>query len=327
MVKPTLAKSLAMPFAIPFAIPLAKPLAIPLAKPTLAKPLAKALAKPTLAKPTLAKALAKPTKEMESLEDCFAALRVSDIKSASVEETMESVRKANSQVAKDGNSAEKVLCTDLAARALLSAYFGKAIVLIECIKGRKKSDNRILFEDGTSECIQIKSGTGGGRGWSCDRRSVDLLPFDEAGRSLIGVVCLKKDGARETAALPRSTVSTFLLGTEVEYQPTYFLHVRLDGERLLDIAIAPQSVVLEALEKDLYETLVAKRTCVHLSPLLYLQRKGGGKKDHAPDHIQLKLKCLPPCMTVLTDTSPPDTILPDATPTESPLETTPSQLE
>ena len=31
-------------------------------------------------------------------------------------------------------------------------------------------------------------------------------------------------------------------------------------------------------------------TCLHLSPNIVLQRKGGGKTDHAPNHIQAKLK-------------------------------------
>jgi hypothetical protein len=32
-------------------------------------------------------------------------------------------------------------------------------------------------------------------------------------------------------------------------------------------------------------------TCLHLSPHIALQRKGGSGTDHSPNHIQAKLKC------------------------------------
>ena len=45
------------------------------------------------------------------------------------------------------------------------------------------------------------------------------------------------------------------------------------------------------LHKELYEVMEPKRTCVHLSPICYLQRKGGGgKKDANPDNIQMKFR-------------------------------------
>ena len=56
---------------------------------------------------------------------------------------------------------------------------------------------------------------------------------------------------------------------------------------------------MEKLLSELYPILTPKKTCVHLSPRLYLQRKGGGSKDHAPDHIQLKLKSMPDGMVRL----------------------------
>ena len=31
-------------------------------------------------------------------------------------------------------------------------------------------------------------------------------------------------------------------------------------------------------------------TCLHLSPYISLQRKGGGNTDHSPNHIQAKFK-------------------------------------
>ncbi|NBV35461.1 MAG: hypothetical protein EBR81_17150, partial [Proteobacteria bacterium] len=45
-----------------------------------------------------------------------------------------------------------------------------------------------------------------------------------------------------------------------------------------------------ALKEEIYAEMVPKRTCVHLSPSIYLQRKGGGKTDKRPDQIQTKWK-------------------------------------
>ena len=35
------------------------------------------------------------------------------------------------------------------------------------------------------------------------------------------------------------------------------------------------------------------------SPIVYLQRKAGGKKDHSPNHIQPKIRTMPDCITLI----------------------------
>ena len=56
-------------------------------------------------------------------------------------------------------------------------------------------------------------------------------------------------------------------------------------------------IKIDTLIKDAFETCNAKKTCVHLTPNIYLQRKGGNKTDHSPNHIQSKLRQMPNCMT------------------------------
>ena len=204
-------------------------------------------------------------------------------------------KKSNSQVAKDGNKAEFDFCTNTSIRHFLQRYFGKEIRGMKKIGGQKKSDILLTFADTSTLNLQLKSGTGGGRGWSCDRRALGNLPLDELGATLVGNICLKKGTERVAAATPSDLIRTLLLGTEEQYKPTHFVHIDVNKEtgQLKELTICSADAVVAALQKEAYPSLVPKKTCVHLSPRLYLQRKGGGVKDHSPDDIQLKLKSFP----------------------------------
>jgi hypothetical protein len=92
-------------------------------------------------------------------------------------------------------------------------------------------------------------------------------------------------------AAPRTLVTELLVGTDPDTAPTHFTHSIFHKEtgELLHLSIAPVKDVLTALESVMYPTLLAKKTCVHVSPFMYFQRKGGGSKDHAPNDIQVKL--------------------------------------
>lgn len=163
------------------------------------------------------------------------------------------------------------------------------------ITGQKKSDVRVVCTDGTQYNLQLKSGTGGGRGWSCDRRSLSNLPVDPVGQTLIGNLCLKKGTERPVVSQPVTLIAELLLGTEAEFQPTHFVHIAVNKTTgdLQELSICDTATVLHSLQQEAYTSLEPKRTCVHLGPRMYLQRKGGGSKDHSPDDIQLKLKSFP----------------------------------
>lgn len=198
----------------------------------------------------------------------------------------------NAVTARSGNAAERHMCNHPVIRQKLERYFGKPIAEIQLISGRKKSDVLVQFDDGSQVRIQNKNGPGKNRGWSADRRAVSKMPLDDIGKQLLVNVCLKKSGERPEVNRPVGLIYELLMGAEPEYVPEYFTHSIFHGENVY-LSIAPADKVLIALNEIAYPQLLAKRTCVHISPLMYLQRKGGGRADNSPDDIQLKLVSLP----------------------------------
>jgi hypothetical protein len=209
-----------------------------------------------------------------------------------------------SSIAKAGNKAEKSLCSDPRAKDALSKSFGKKIEEIVQITGSKKSDIGIRFEDGSIERIQNKDGDGGGRGWSFNRCKLDVLPLRDDGKLLAKNVCLSKLPERPSVPLnqaeKREIFETLFLGKDDEYKPTYFTHTQYKDGKLVQLSICSSEILINSLCSEAYDELLPKRTCVHVSPRIYLQRKGS-KKDHSPDDIQCKLKSLPDIMTKLLD--------------------------
>ena len=202
----------------------------------------------------------------------------------------------NAMVAKSGLYAETLLCES--THEILTRYFGKPVIKCEKAKGRTKSDIIILFEDGSKVMAQMKNGTGGGRGWSFDRRCVEAMPADTPAKDLLKIVCLKRIGERK--ATPMSiNLAHLLLGQCKDTMPEYFIHTTVIDKKIATLSICPTALFVKTLMDDAYETLVSKRTCVYLTPVIYLQRKGGGKCDHSPNDIQAKLSKMPNCMVHL----------------------------
>lgn len=204
----------------------------------------------------------------------------------------------NSLIAKSGNRAEDILCesTDI-LKYLGSQYFKKTIVKCEKIGGKKKSDICITFDDKSQITIQMKNGNGGGRGWSFDRRSVDNLPTNDSMKELVKNVCLKAGGERKEVPNNKELIQILLLGNDKNTKPQYFIHTNIKDGKIELLSVCTASIFIETLLKGMYENCNAKKTCVHLTPLIYLQRKGGGKTDHSPNDIQAKLRAMPDCMT------------------------------
>ena len=207
----------------------------------------------------------------------------------------------NAQTAKSGNAAEDILCkSTIAVDGLGTQFYKKKIVKCERVPGRKKSDVIITFEDGTQRTIQVKNGTGGGRGWSFDRRSVDNMPTDEQIKKLLKVVCLKSGGERKAVANSKELLRKLILGDDDASIPQDIIHTNAKNGVIESLSVCSMDAFLEAICKEAYEECNAKRTCVHLTPRVYLQRKGGGKADHSPNHIQAKLRSMPPIMKNIT---------------------------
>jgi hypothetical protein len=197
--------------------------------------------------------------------------------------------------AKAGNLAERLLCDSRSVFDAFQPYFNKQIVSIKMVGGRKKSDICIQFIDSITIKIQNKNGNIGGRGHSVNRCSVSNMSDNESVRSLLQEVCISKKGdIRQIVHKEESAVivNRCLFGN-LEFRPDYFTHTKIVNGQIVELSICPTSTLHAAVLADLYDTILPKKTCVHLSPSIYLQRKGGGKKDHAPDDIQMKFRLEP----------------------------------
>jgi hypothetical protein len=213
----------------------------------------------------------------------------------------------NATTARSGYRAETILCEQASVRAALVKYFGRGpIVSMVPIGGRKKSDVRVTFADGGATInIQNKDGDGSGRGWSVDRRDLGEHIANPAFQTLLANVCLRHEGERPTVTdeVPMTVLTYAICGDDVANEPDILTHTQCDPATgvIQELSIAPMATVMEALYDELYPDMVPKRTCVHLSPSIYLQRKGGGgATETRPDQIQMKWRRTPSLTAVLT---------------------------
>jgi hypothetical protein len=200
------------------------------------------------------------------------------------------VSSKNSQVAKNGFRAEVAICKQEDVKQSLEVYFNLPIRGFKRIH-RKKYDIIIEFEDGTETTIQNKDGGVGGRGYSVDRRKVDAYK-DEPLTTLLKTLCLKQGTEKPIISdnISKNVINMCMLGVNEAEYPKYFTHTKSDKNtgKIIAMSICPTETLVAFLHSEVYPVMEPKRTCVHLSPRIYLQRKGGGKKDHAPDDIQMK---------------------------------------
>ena len=212
-----------------------------------------------------------------------------------------------SQIAKSGFTAETMLTTQPNILPAFEKYFGKQIKPngITKVKGRSKSDNRIEFIDDTWVMVQLKNtavngnGNGAGnvksRGFSIDRRDADKIDPEtpDLTETLMSVCLHDKTKERKTISnvVSKRVLQQNILGSEPTTEPDYFIKTesnRNTGE-IMRLSIAPKDVFVGKLVSLLHDTVISKRTCVHLSPNIYLQRKGGSKGENKPNQIQTKM--------------------------------------
>jgi hypothetical protein len=212
----------------------------------------------------------------------------------------------NAVTARAGYRAETVLSQQPSVRTAFAAYFGRGpITTIVPITGRKKSDIRVTFGDDTAVNVQNKDGSGDGRGWSVDRRDVSEHMANPDFQTLLTNVCLRHEGERPTVMdeVPSTVLTYSICGDDTANEPDFLTHTKCDPATgaILELSIAPMWTVMTTLCDELYSEMVAKRTCVHLSPSIYMQRKGGGgATETRPDQIQMKWKLTPSLATVFT---------------------------
>jgi hypothetical protein len=211
----------------------------------------------------------------------------------------------NAAIARAGNRAEDFLVTQQSVHQALTTYFGRGpIRSIEKITGKKKSDIRVNFQDGTHVNIQNKDGDGDGRGWSFDRRNVTDHTTNPALHTLLTNVCIRHEGERPeiTDEWLVAVLDSALCGEDPAYMPDYITHTKSNKTTgvIEELYICPIDTIITTLYDEFYSSMVAKQTCVHLSPSIYMQRKGGGLADANPDQIQMKWRLTPNVAKVFT---------------------------
>jgi hypothetical protein len=215
----------------------------------------------------------------------------------------------NSLTAKSGFKAEDIFRTDPAIKLALEKYFEKNITSLNKIHG-KKYDTKIYFEDGNTVNIQNKKIEKlGGRGDSFDRRHIKDTFINPIIRKYLTLLTLMRKSKTETLMSEdqkidfiklcnnnlddiKQYIKKTLIGEEMEIN-NYWCIMKTDKSFTnKEIHIISSELMIKFIEKTIKIDIKLKKngTCLHLSPYIALQRKGGSETDNSPNHIQAKFK-------------------------------------
>jgi hypothetical protein len=216
----------------------------------------------------------------------------------------------NSLTAKSGFKAEDIFRTDELIKCKLEKYFGKKIISLDKIHG-KKYDTKIYFEDSSSINVQNKKiEILGGRGDSFDRRHIKDTFINQDVRKYLTLLTLIRKGKTETLMSEGQKLDFMKLCNNNLDDISQYIKKTLIGENTtemnnywcimktnktfsnMELYIISSKKLLEFIEKSIKIDIKLKKngTCLHLSPFIVLQRKGGDKTDNSPNHIQAKFK-------------------------------------
>ena len=192
----------------------------------------------------------------------------------------------------------------------LEGYFKKSIRNVTKAPPRQKYDSIIEFEDGTSYKIQNKKIIGlGGRGDSFDRRHISDTFNNRFIRKYFTKLSLCRPSPRKTSMTcgqkkdfiklcndnPKD-IKQYLLKTFIgkkNNKNDYWCIMKTNKEfSKVDLFIIDSVHFHTFLEDSISIDIKLKEngTCLHISPNIALQRKGGTNTDRAPNDIQAKLK-------------------------------------
>ena len=222
---------------------------------------------------------------------------------------MEQEYSKNSSTAKSGFKAEEIFRTDKLIKCKLEKYFGKNIISLDKIHG-KKYDTKMYFEDGTILNIQNKKIENlGGRGDSFDRRHIKNTFKSQYIRKYLTLLTLIRKSKNESSMSKEQKIDFIELCNNNLHDIKQYIKTTLIGEdnetndywcimktdktfTIIDLYMIPSKKLFEFIEETININIKLKKngTCLHLSPYIALQRKGGGNTDHSPNHIQAKFK-------------------------------------
>lgn len=192
-----------------------------------------------------------------------------------------------SEIAKTGNNAEHLLVSS--CRVHLERYFNRPISRMDVVPGRKKTDVRVTFEDGTTACIQNKNGHNS-RGHHVHREDIHTFPCQDTFRQLFRSVCLKSGEPRCLVERDDTLLEHCLFGTEDSFVPDYLTHTDIQDNVIVYLSICPMADMMALLKQVSYRELHAKETQIYISPFVVVKRRGGANTDVRPDDIQVQLK-------------------------------------
>jgi len=216
----------------------------------------------------------------------------------------------NCLTAKSGFRAEDIFRTDEIIKCKLEQYFGKKIISLDKIHG-KKYDTKIYFEDGRSINIQNKKIENlGGRGDSFDRRHIKNTFDNQFIRKYLTHLSLIRKSKTETFMTEDQKrdfidlcnnnlddisqyIKKTLIGEDDTEMNDYWCIMKTNKTFTnIELYIISSKKMFEFIEQTIKIDIKLKKngTCLHLSPYIALQRKGGDKTDHSPNHIQAKFK-------------------------------------
>jgi len=207
----------------------------------------------------------------------------------------------NSQTAKSGFKAEEIFRTSEIIKQSLEEFFKKQINRMVKIIG-KKYDTIIYFEDGTSCNVQNKKIEQiGGRGDSFDRRPLETTFINEDLKTGLKELlisrrnCLTKEEKilfQEICENNSEDIGQYLkktfcgpTGDQNDYWAIMKTNSSFDNIQLFMVST---QTIYTFIQTNI--SIKVCRTCLHLSPHIYLQRKGGDKTDKSPNDIQAKFK-------------------------------------
>lgn len=217
---------------------------------------------------------------------------------------------SGSEIAKSGFKAEEIFRTNISIKISLEKFFKKTINKIIKAPHSRKYDNIIIFNDGTQLNIQNKKIIRlGGRGDSFDRRHIKdtfTNPFIRKYLTLLTLIRPSKRTTYMTNNQKKDFISLcnnnvddikkYIKKTLIGRQNNknhYWCILKTDKKlSTFNLYIMKTTDFYNFIENSIDVDIKLKKngTCLHISKYIALQRKGGGKTDHSPNHIQAKLK-------------------------------------
>lgn len=219
------------------------------------------------------------------------------------------IKHKNGLTAKSGFKAEEIFITNDVIKIALEKYFQLNIINMETKRGYKY-DTLITFNNNTTTHIQNKKIENlGGRGDSFDRRHIKNTFDNQFIRKYLTHLSLVRKNKNETFMTESQKQDFIYLCNNNLTDITQYIKKTLigkDGEenhywcimktdknfKNIELYMLSSVKLYDFIYNSIKIDIKMKKngTCLHLSPYISLQRKGGGNTDYSPNHIQAKFK-------------------------------------